>query len=125
MTTTNPERERIARIISGAPFPSKRSYAKADAILTTGPDGLALPALQGAEPAAWRRRPKGSDRGWTLFPNDDPAEVLFYQTNGRYDVEPLYAAPVEALTSTALADHSPDSGKMIEEDARLPQQRGQ
>lgn len=35
MTHPLNERERIACIISGAPFPSKRSYAKADAILST------------------------------------------------------------------------------------------
>jgi hypothetical protein len=32
------ERERIARIISGAPFPSKRSYDKADQIRAGQPD---------------------------------------------------------------------------------------
>jgi len=46
----------------------------------------------GGEPVAWRRRPKGSNRDWTLFADVDN-EVEFYRSSGRYDVEPLYLSP--------------------------------
>lgn len=46
---------------------------------------------QVGEIVAWRRRPIGSDRPWTLF--DDRDEAEFYSSTGRYVVEPLYAAP--------------------------------
>ena len=54
------------------------------------------PPSTGAEPVAWRVRPQGSSRPWTLY--DDPALVEFYRSRtgedgGPYDIEPLYAAP--------------------------------
>lgn len=39
---------------------------------------------------AWRRRPKGSDRGWTYF--DEAEDLEFYLASGRYEVDALVVA---------------------------------